>query len=68
MAKVEIYTKFLCGFCVRAKNLLVSKGAEIEEFDITMDALSRRFSSTAAMSADRMTLSRSKPPASSTSG
>jgi glutaredoxin 3 len=41
MAKVEIYTKFLCGFCVRAKNLLVSKGAEIEEFDITMDAEKR---------------------------
>ncbi|MBC2778193.1 glutaredoxin 3 [Parasphingopyxis marina] len=41
MAKVEIYTKFLCGFCVRAKHLLASKGVEIEEFDITMDAEKR---------------------------
>lgn len=38
MAKVEIYTKFLCGFCVRAKHLLSGKGVEFEEFDITMDA------------------------------
>ena len=37
MAKVEIYTKFLCGFCARAKNLLASKGVNFEEFDITMD-------------------------------
>lgn len=38
MAKVEIYTKFLCGFCHRAKNLLDAKGVEFDEFDITMDA------------------------------
>lgn len=37
MAKVEIYTKFLCGYCARAKNLLASKGVQFEEFDITMD-------------------------------
>ena len=37
MARIEIYTKFLCPFCTRAKSLLKSKGAEdIEEFDITM--------------------------------
>ncbi|NNC71612.1 MAG: glutaredoxin 3 [Sphingomonadaceae bacterium] len=41
MAKVEIYTKFLCGFCARAKNLLESKGVSFEEFDITMDAEKR---------------------------
>lgn len=41
MAKVEIYTKFLCGYCARAKNLLASKGAEFEEIDITMDAVRR---------------------------
>lgn len=41
MAKVEIYTKFLCGYCARAKNLLATKGAEFEEFDITMDAEKR---------------------------
>jgi len=36
MAKVEIYTKMLCPFCTRALKLLRAKGAEIEEFDITM--------------------------------
>ncbi len=41
MAKIEIYSKFLCGFCARAKNLLAAKGAEFEEFDITMDAEKR---------------------------
>jgi glutaredoxin 3 len=41
MAKVEIYTKFLCGFCTRAKNLLAAKGVEVEEIDITMDAVKR---------------------------
>lgn len=34
--KVDIYTKFTCGFCHRAKNLLSSKGVEFNEFDITM--------------------------------
>jgi glutaredoxin 3 len=41
MAKVEIYSKFLCGFCARSKNLLASKGVEFEEFDITMNAEKR---------------------------
>lgn len=41
MAKVEIYTKFLCGFCARAKNLLAAKGVEVEETDITMNANKR---------------------------
>ena len=34
--KIDIYTKFGCPFCVRAKNLLDQKGAEYEEFDITL--------------------------------
>ena len=34
--KVDIYTKFTCGFCMRAKHLLSSKGVEFNEFDITM--------------------------------
>jgi glutaredoxin 3 len=34
--KVEIYTKWGCGFCVRAKALLEAKGAAFEEYDITM--------------------------------
>ena len=35
MAKVEIYTKFLCPYCARAKRLLGQKGASFEEYDIT---------------------------------
>lgn len=35
-AKVEIYTKWGCPFCVRAKALLESKGVSVEEFDITL--------------------------------
>ena len=34
--KVEIYTKFGCGYCHRAKRLLDEKGVEYEEYDITM--------------------------------
>ncbi len=36
MAKVEIYTKFTCGFCFRAKSLLSGKNIEFEETDISM--------------------------------
>jgi glutaredoxin 3 len=36
VAKVEIYTKWGCGFCVAAKELLDRKGAPYEEYDITM--------------------------------
>ena len=36
MAPVEIYTKAFCGYCARAKRLLDEKGAEYEEFDITL--------------------------------
>jgi glutaredoxin 3 len=35
MARVEIYTKAFCGYCVRAKRLLDEKGADYEEIDIT---------------------------------
>lgn len=34
--KIDIYTKFACPFCVRAKRLLTQKGAEFTEHDITM--------------------------------
>ena len=33
---VDIYTKFGCGFCVRAKRLLDEKGVDYTEHDITM--------------------------------
>lgn len=36
MAKVEIYTKFLCPYCTRAKALLTGKGVAFEEHDISM--------------------------------
>ena len=35
MAKVEIYTKAFCPYCVRAKRLLEQKGAAFEEYDLT---------------------------------
>ncbi len=34
--KVEIYTKWGCPYCVRAKALLDRKGVAYEEYDITM--------------------------------
>jgi glutaredoxin 3 len=36
MARVEIYTKFLCPYCARAKRLLTEKGVAFEETDISM--------------------------------
>ena len=34
MARVEIYTKTFCGFCVRARHLLQTKGIDFEEYVI----------------------------------
>lgn len=34
--KVEIYTKWGCPYCVRAKGLLDAKGVAYSEYDITM--------------------------------
>ncbi|QNM82682.1 glutaredoxin 3 [Sphingomonas sabuli] len=34
MAKVEIYSKTYCGFCVRAKSLLEAKGIAFDEINI----------------------------------
>ena len=34
MARIEIYTSRLCGFCARAKSLLEQKGLEYEEIDV----------------------------------
>jgi glutaredoxin 3 len=41
MPPVEIYTKFLCPYCHRAKKLLESKGVTFEEYDITMGGAKR---------------------------
>ena len=35
MARIEVYTKFLCPYCTRAKSLLTKKGAAFEEHDIS---------------------------------
>ena len=40
-AKVEIYTKFACPYCVRAKQLLDGKGVQYTEYDITMGGAKR---------------------------
>ncbi len=42
MADIEIYTKFLCPYCTRAKALLESKGVSFREIDVTMDVALRR--------------------------
>ena len=34
MSKIEIYSSMWCPFCHRAKQLLQSKGAGFEEFDV----------------------------------
>jgi glutaredoxin 3 len=34
--KVEVYTKWGCPYCSRAKQLLDGKGVSYEEFDVTM--------------------------------
>ena len=41
MAKVEIYTQWGCGYCVRAKALLDAKGAAYSEYDVTMSGAKR---------------------------
>lgn len=42
MAKIEIYTKFLCPYCSRAKALLASKSADFSEIDVSLDPALRR--------------------------
>lgn len=36
MARIEVYSKFGCPYCSRAKALLRSKGVPFEEIDITL--------------------------------
>lgn len=42
MARVEIYTKFGCPYCARAKKLLGDKGVGYEEYDIGGNAAKRQ--------------------------
>ena len=36
MPRVEVYTKFFCPYCTRAKALLKARGLAFEEYDISM--------------------------------
>ncbi len=42
MPRIEIYTKAFCPYCSRAEALLRAKGADYEEFDITMGGPKRQ--------------------------
>ena len=42
MAKVEIYSKWTCGYCARAKALLKQKGVEFEEYEVSVDPAKRQ--------------------------
>lgn len=42
MAKVEIYTGMLCGFCSAAKRLLKEKGVDFEETDVSFDSAKKQ--------------------------
>ena len=37
MPKIEMYTKMMCPFCVRAKSLLKKKGVEVIDIPAWMD-------------------------------
>jgi len=41
MAKVEMYKTRFCGYCTHARRLLDSKGVDVEEIDVTLDAVRR---------------------------
>ena len=38
MAKIEIYTTPICGFCHRAKQLLSQKGVKFSEINVMMNS------------------------------
>ena len=42
MARVEIYSSMFCPYCHRAKKLLASKGADVQDIDVTMNQGLRR--------------------------
>lgn len=41
MAKVEVYSSMLCGFCYRAKKLLEQKGVAFTEIDVMVNPARR---------------------------
>ncbi|MBV7257827.1 glutaredoxin 3 [Pacificimonas sp. WHA3] len=42
LPQIDIYTKFLCPYCTRAKTLLEKKGAAFNEIDISMGGPKRQ--------------------------
>lgn len=42
MPQIDIYTKFLCPYCSRAKALLETKGVDFTEIDISMGGAKRQ--------------------------
>ena len=42
MARIEIYSSMLCGFCHAAKRLLKSKAVEYQETDVLLHPSKRR--------------------------
>lgn len=42
MAKVEMYTKFACPFCIRAKAILKSKGVDVIDIPAAMNKDKRK--------------------------
>ena len=35
--KIDIFTSPLCGFCTAAKNLLIKKGVDFDEYDVVKE-------------------------------
>jgi glutaredoxin 3 len=42
MVKIEIYTSPFCGYCHRAKQLLIQKGVGFAEIDVMMDTAKKQ--------------------------
>ncbi len=42
MPKIEMYTKAMCPFCIRAKSLLKQKGVDVIDIPAWMDAGKRK--------------------------
>ncbi|MBR19486.1 MAG: glutaredoxin [Euryarchaeota archaeon] len=43
MSKIVVYSKNMCGYCVKAKSVLNSKGLEFEEINIEEKPEAREF-------------------------
>lgn len=41
MAKIEIYTKFMCPFCIRALDLFKKKGVDVVDMEASRDQAKR---------------------------